>query len=191
MKYFIGFILLLSFSCGSDEFYGTHCKYNVDFVVKNVCIYANGYNIDNKNLNYALNVVHYKWTEKYGNTEYEIMEKYIKYGSYYQASIELMYPFDNYRGLTSGAYVQLLYGEEELACIANTAIGHEFLHVLGYYFNMNYQHDNSELFLNRESIENCWYDQNCKEARETLENQINIELCNLFCPDSCIWWRTE
>ena len=181
---FLSCIFLVS--CADQEPY---CP-NSDSIIKNVCIYKNDFEINDSSINRALDIIHWNWYEKFGHDEAEIIELYIDEEGYSQVELRFRY-LDNYLGLASGTRIELHYGDKQQQCFANAAIGHEFIHVLGYLFNMNYGHDNRDLFLSKKMVEDCSFYGDCDAARSTLENKINVEMCDLFCYDSCLWWRVK
>lgn len=191
------FSAFLFAACGEPE---VACKDDVSFIVKNICIYTNGLDVKARDVNKSLDIIHWNWYEKFGYDETEILDLYIDEDGYNQASISFHPKLCNkhnekecYAGLTRRTSVNLLYATYQQECFANTAIGHEFLHVLGYLYEMKYGHSNGELFLNEKNVTNdCYFfGIGCEQAKETLENKINVEMCNYFCPDSCWWWRAK
>lgn len=151
------------------------CDNNTDAIIENICVHKNGLEVSNKDFRKAINIIDSIWSEKFDVDIGEMSNKYIDPDL--NTSVEFMEQINGGQyGLTENcSKVSLKYEP----CIANTALGHEMLHILGCSYGMNFGHNNPELFLTE------------KDLKDSLENVINIVLCQSFCESSCEWFRIK
>lgn len=180
MKFYL-IIGLFFVACANNE---VVCDKEPDAIIENVCIYKNQFQkIDNKDLRVAMNVVDATWSEKFDVDIFDIANKY--QDPDFNVQVEFVDKL-SYKGVTlNGFYVKLLFSEFDKDCIANTAFGHEMLHVLTNLYDIgDPNHKNVDVFMNfsRNSLE---------QNKNSLENKINIKLCSLFCEEDCMWYRVK
>lgn len=170
----------LLISCVSDEI---GCDKEPDAIIENICIYKNQFQeIDNYDLRKAINIIDVVWSEKFDVDVFDISDRYKDPD--FNTQIEFVRESE-YKGVTkSGTYIVLLIQESDKKCIANTAIGHEVLHVLGGSYGIDYgDHANSDLFMVFADITD--------RSKNSLENIINLKMCSEFCEEDCLRYRIK
>lgn|SRR3990167_5654830 len=168
---------LFLISCAVEEI---ACEES-DAIIENICVYKNGLNITDEDLRRSLNIINSVWSEKFGVGYDDIIKNHKDPD--FNTQIEFVSELE-YKGFTYELEITLKYNEIlDKKCLANTAIGHEMLHLLGTLYKIDFSHENKRLFINQTS--------NYDEIKNSLENILNVKLCNIFCEEGCIWYRIK
>lgn len=159
------------------------CDKEPDAIIDNVCIYKNQFQeINNHDLRISLNIIHSVWSEKFDVDIGDIVSKHKDL--VFNTQVEFIDNY-SYKGSTTVGYVELLYRDSDMHCVANTALGHEMLHVLAglYFVAGSDDHSNQELFMRSQNTQ--------EQNKNSLENKINIEMCFELCESDCVWFRIK